>query len=118
MPATALSVAAGAAFGEGVANANLVAVDSANDNSFPNDGKTVLVVRNASGGGLVPTLRVPQGPYSANVAVNKALASISNNNTAVLGPFPTAIYGSTVTVGWSTGASVTAGPVSLAQTPI
>jgi hypothetical protein len=117
MAATALTVAAGATFGEGVANANLQAVDAVNNNKFVNDGKTVLVVRNASGGGLVPTLKVPKNAR-ANLAFDKALPSISNNNTALLGPFPTEIYGAEVEIAWSTGASVTAGPVSLGFTQL
>ena len=116
MPATALTVATGLPFGEGVANANLQAVDAVNNNKFANDGKTILVVRNASGGSLTPTLKIPKNQL-ANVAFDKALPAISNNNTAVLGPFPKNRYGAEVEIAWSTGTSVTAGPVTLADTP-
>lgn len=117
MPATALTVASGLAFGEGAANANLQAVDAVNNNKFTNDGKTILVVRNASGGNLTPTLKVAKNGL-ANIAFDKALPVIGNGNTSVLGPFPTKIFGDSVEVAWSTGASVTAGPVQLADTPV
>lgn len=119
MTATALTVAQGAAYGVGINSAGLQAVDSGNDNSFTNDGNTILVVKNASGGVLTVTGRLPAGTRTANTAINKTLGggTVANGDTAVLGPFPTDIYSGTVTVGWSTGTSVTAAPVKLTPTP-
>lgn len=115
MPATALTVAQGAAHGAGIADSAFQAVDNVNDNSFANDGETVLLVNCQNAGGVTPTLRIPASTYSGNTAVNKALGAIANTKIATLGPFPTAVFGTTVTVGWSTGTSITAAPVKLSR---
>jgi hypothetical protein len=85
----------------------LDAVDGTNGNSFANDGRTLLRVKNAAGApitvsvafsGLVDGQTVPPRTYSIPATTGDRL----------LGPFPTDRFGTNVTVTYSSGTSVTA----------
>lgn len=110
---TVLTVAVGLQFGVGAADANLQAVDLANGNTFANDGHTVLMINNGSGSGLDVTFTIPAGPLSAGQSISKVV-EVGNAKHALMGPFPVGLYSSTVRVGWESGTSVTAAPVSIA----
>lgn len=92
------------------------AVDNANGNYFPNTGKEMLHVFNASGGALTVTVLTPR--TVDGLAVAELTVSINNGEDAMIGPFPSAtfIQGAdrpNVYVDWSTGTSVTAAVIKL-----
>lgn len=119
MPRTALSAqdlgqyAAGAAL-------TLNAVDQPNGNTFPNDGKTFLMVTNGSGGSLTVTVTgatTPDRSYGQTVTKTYAPA---NGARWLIGPFSPAVFNQStglVNVDWSTGSSVTCAVVTYTPTP-
>ena len=113
MAATALTVTTTAAAGT-VWPAG-TAVDLGNGNSFTNTGREAMIVTNTSGGVLTVTI-VTSGVYgvgSVNYAVADVTATQSNNVSRIYGPFDTTLFGSSVSVSWSTGTNVTANVLSL-----
>ena len=119
MPATALTKVTALGFGRGVVNAVFQAVDQPNGNSFVNTGRTIFLLTRTATGGVAPTFALTASKYTANDAITKTPATpVALNTTGVYGPFPTAIYGSAVTVNFDTGASVTAAVVELEDTPL
>lgn len=120
MARTTLSAVVSPAFGDGVADTSAEAVDNANGNDFANDGKTVMVVENGSGGSLTVTLSLPAGPKTANEAITKTLA-VADGKEAHFGPFQLSLYNQSngrVNVDWSTGTSVTAAIIQQTRTPV
>lgn len=87
-----------------------VAVDSANDNSFQNDGSTLLRVKNAGGGACTVTVCFAQGNVDGTTIapLGKQYSVPATTGDRLIGPFPVVTYGTTVTVKYSTGTSVTA----------
>jgi len=120
MPATSFTKVTAANFADGIANVGFEAVDQANSNDFVNTADTYLLVDNASGGNVTPTF----GPllaskYTVNDALTKTPASpIATLKQGFYGPFPTAIYGTTVVVNWDVGTSITAAVVETQRTPL
>lgn len=76
-----------------------VAADSTNGNSFANDGGTWLWINGGTAGGTL-TLTIPVGADSAafGQGTTTKVYTIGANGIYALGPFPTAVYGNTVTV--------------------
>lgn len=120
MTATALTKVTAAGFGDGVADAGFQAADNANDNSFVNTGKTLLLVTRSGGTVNVTFKLVGPNKHTLNDTLTQTPSggAVTTGKIGVFGPFPTAIYGPTVTVGYDTGTNVTAAVVELADTPI
>ena len=82
-------------------------VTPANGDTFTNDGNTVIVVYNGSGGGITFNVVTSQ-TVETDLAVADRTESTANGATDVFGPFNTGIYGTTVTLNtWSDTTSVT-----------
>lgn len=119
MARTALTSATSSSYADGVADVNFQAVDQPNGNSFTNDGKTVLLVNNGSGGNVNVTFAVSASKYTVNDAITKTPnGPVAAGDVGFYGPFPTAIYGNTVNVDYDTGTSITAAVVQLEDTPL
>lgn len=120
MPATALTKVTALGFGDGVNDASFQAADQVNDNSFVNTGRTILIVTRTGGTVNVSFKLVGPNARTLNDTLTQTPAggAVATTKYGVFGPFPTAIYGATVTVGYDTGASVTAAVVELADTPL
>ena len=119
MPATALTKVTAAAYAHGVADSGFQAVDAVNDNTFVNTGNTVLLLTR-TGGGVAPTFKsIAASKYTIGIAATRVPATpVAAGKIGFYGPFPTAIYGTTVTVGYDTGTDVTAAVVEMAPTPL
>lgn len=117
MARTALTVVSAAPYGVGINDIAAQAVDQPNGNSMANDGNTVIVVANASGGDLTITVTPNGGPYNHGDTGARTLLVVATAKTAFIGPFNTNVFGTTLLIDWSTGTSVTAAPVKLARTP-
>lgn len=78
--------------------------------TFANDGRTMLVVKNGSGGSVnvtpAPSVACSQGVVHAGVPV-----AVPAGAERWIGPFPPAIFGGTVTVAFSATATITAAPI-------
>ncbi len=119
MPATSLSKVISSSFGDGVADAGMEAVDQPNGNDFVNTGNTILLVENASGGNVAPTFPLGATKYTANDAITKTPnGPVAAADVGFYGPFPTEIYGSTVTVNWDVGGSISAAVIEMERTPL
>ncbi|KKN71039.1 hypothetical protein LCGC14_0424560 [marine sediment metagenome] len=119
MPPTSLTKVTASSFADGVADVGYEAADQPNGNDFVNTGKTILLVDNASGGNVTPTFAVGASKFTVNDAITKTPNTpVAAAKVGFYGPFPTAIYGSTVTVNYDVGASITVAVVELEQTPL
>ena len=121
MPATSLTIVTAADFADGVADVGYEAADQSNTNDFANTGKEILLVDNASGGNCLITFpSVPASKFTINDVLTKTpdATTIANGKVAMYGPFTTAIYGGTVTIGYSTDTSVTVAVVTMPDTPL
>lgn len=88
------------------------AADNANGESIPNDGRTILHVKNTGGGAC--TVSVAKSGISAidGDAVAAKTASVpATTGDRLIGPFPIGIYGNPLLVDYSTGTGVTAAAV-------
>lgn len=114
-----LTVTTSPAFGAGLADAGFESVDNTNGDEFDNNGNTVLLVSNGSGGPLTVTITTPAGIRSVNEIVTKSLV-VADGDVGFAGPFPQAIFNQTtgrVYLDWSTGTTVTAAVVKMDATP-
>ena len=121
MPATSFTKVVAVNFADGIADVGFEAVDQPNNNDFVNTGNTVLLIANGSGGAVnvtFPTL--PASKFTVNDPLTKTPSGgvVAAGDTALLGPFPTAIYGATVNVAYDTGTSITAAVIELEKTPL
>lgn len=96
----------------------LTAVDGANGNNVDNsDGKTILVVRNASGASINVTVAVqvanpPASPQYGFITKSNIVLAVAAGAQAVLGPLPAAVYNDStgkLQITFSAAASVTLG---------
>lgn len=81
----------------------------ASSDEFANDGHTILIVTNGSGGSLTVTITTP-GTVDG-LAVADRTVSIANGAKKAIGPFTKSLYNDSdgnVTVGYSATTSVTA----------
>ena len=78
--------------------------------TFNNDGKTTLVVKNG-GGVSVNVTPAPSQPCSQGVVHAGAPIAVPAGQEKWIGPFRPDIYGSVVTVAFSATTSVTAAPI-------
>lgn len=119
MARTALSVQdVGQYAGSVAVTAN--AADNSNGNTFPNDGKTFLVVVNGSGGSLTVTVTGATTPDRTYGQTLTKTYTVANGATRFIGPFSQAAFNQStgvVNVDWSTGTSVTCGVVTYTPTP-
>lgn len=115
MPRTAFTVVETATYGEGLADVADEAADQPNGNSMVNTGREILVIINASGGNVVVTVTAGALAATFNKAWTKTL-TVATLKTGVLGPFPPAVFGTTLSIDYDVGASITVGAVSL--TPV
>lgn len=76
-----------------------------NANTVPNTGREYAHVKNYSGGNLTITFDTP-GQISGLEIENKEVI-IPNGEEWMIGPFPTDVYGTTLTITYSTTTSVT-----------
>jgi hypothetical protein len=89
----------------------------AGGDSFPNDGKTVFVIRNGSGASITLTVVTPV--TVDGLAVADLTATIGAGETRSVGPFPPAWYndaGGSVNVTYSAVTTVTVVPLSVNPT--
>lgn len=118
MPATALTKVTAASFGDGVADVGWQNADATNKNSFVNTGKTLLLVTR-TGGTVQPTFDIGASKYTVNDAITKTPSGpVGDGDVGIYGPFPTAIYGATVTVDYDTDTDVDVAVVELEDTPL
>lgn len=78
-----------------VTRAGLVVEDSGSaaaggGDSFANDGTVMLIVKNGGGSSITVTLDI-QATTDGQAVTDKTV-SVTNGKTALIGPFPTAIY--------------------------
>lgn len=69
---------------------NDTTVATANDYYFPNDGKTILHVANASGSTLTLTIETPN--TVDGMAISDKTATLATAKSSVFGPYPPGIY--------------------------
>lgn len=94
MPATDIPVNVVVRTGSGIADPTPATADNVNNNSFINDGRTMLRLTATSG---TPTLTVvTPGTVDGN-AVADVVYTLSTS-VVFVGPFPTEIFGSVVTL--------------------
>ncbi len=114
MPATALPTAT-VTTTAGIDITTMTAVDAANGNSFRNDGRKLLVVKNGGGSSINVTVDAyPTGSTLAppdGLAVTDRVVAVAAGATKVIGPFAPGLYNDAAgntTVAFSSGTSVTA----------
>jgi len=110
MPSTNLPVKshtarAGSSLGPGVA------ADVANGNNFLNDGNTYVL---AVGGAAAKTITFVTSAVVDGLAVADLTASVGINEVKVFGPFPVALYGTTLQVTHETGSTTKLTPFNIA----
>lgn len=89
--------------------ATYAAVDAANGNAFPNDGRCFLVVVNGAGAPINVTISTP-GTVDG-LAVADLVVAVTNAEKREIGPFPPNIYNQAdgkVYVDYSSGVTITA----------
>jgi hypothetical protein len=108
MPATALtSVVVNRTVANGVdLTAALTAADGTNGNTFANSGDTLLRVKNASGSPVTVTVAFAAAVDGQTVAA-RTYSIPATTGDRLLGPFPPALFGTSPTVTFSSGTSVT-----------
>jgi hypothetical protein len=90
-------------------------VTPANGDTFPNDGHTVLHVKNANASPCVVTIDSVR-PCDQGVDHNPAPSVAATTGDEIIGPFPIARFGGTVTViSYSVTASVLVAAISVPQ---
>lgn len=92
---------------------NLVNASSGGD-SFPNDGNTFFVVRNAGAAAITVTIATPARIWGIDIA--DLSVNVGAGDTAFIGPFPEQIFNDEngrVNVSYSAVTSVTVGAFSL-----
>lgn len=99
MPLTALPVLTSNRFAASVlTTAGGTAADTVNFNSFSNDGSTIVIATNSDGAVTRNvTVPVPITTDGTQTTTSRAYA-IPFGVAWILGPFPTAIYGTTVEI--------------------
>lgn len=81
---------------------------------FLNDGDTIMIVTNGSGGSLTVTL--PPGGTPGGLTLSDVTGTVADGATEAFGPFPPSLYNDSsgyVQVTWSATTSVTAAILSV-----
>lgn len=91
VPVTAISRA-------GVAPAAETNGDATNNHTVANDGKTIMLVRNANGAATARTLTVRLSGAVDGQGISPKTYSIAAAASRYIGPFPVGSYGSTMQV--------------------
>ena len=107
----ALSVASLGTFSTGIGDIGLTAAAGGGD-TFANDGQTLFVAANGSGGAIVITVTGVAGAKTYNYAIPKT-RSATAGKTTIMGPFPVAVFSGTCSVTYDGVTSLTVAPVSL-----
>lgn len=106
-----------ASFGETAAAVTFTAVDGASGNKVLNtDGKTILQIKNASGGSITATIAVQNAnpfvhPVFGKVTKTSIAVVVTAGNTFQIGPLPAAVYNDNngyLQITYTSGTSVTA----------
>lgn len=77
------------------------AAAAAGGDSFPNDGRTVLYVRNA-GGGALNVVAAAVAPCEYGTTHNNTVSCV-NGQTTIIGPFPVQRFGESVALTYPGG---------------
>lgn len=70
--------------------------DASNNHTVQNDGHTIVLARNSNGGSTARTVTVHVSKTVDGQAVASRATSIAAAATAVIGPWPTSEYGTSV----------------------
>ncbi len=87
--------------------AGLVAVDQPNGNSFANTGREFLIVDNGTDDTAL-TVTILSPVTVDGLAVTDLAATVALGVRRIIGPFPPSVYGSEVSVDWSSGTDIKA----------
>ena len=82
---------------------------SANNNTFANDGHTIIEVKNTSGSPINVTIETP-GTVDGNAVADLVVAVPATSGDKIIGPFPPSIYnqtGGVIYLDWSATTNVT-----------
>lgn len=93
----------------------LTAVTSAGD-TFANDGSTMMVLNNANATSVY-VATVVTGQTYGGYAVADQTVSLAASTTLVVGPFPVAVFGKTITMTWAGSVPATDCKVALFAVP-
>lgn len=90
------------------------AVDATNGEALANDGRTILHVIN---GGVAPITVTQNWTAAASsqdgITIPPRAVTIANGTDKAMGPFPVALYGTTMNIDYSGGTTVTAAAMKL-----
>lgn len=114
MPATSMTVTT--IVPGGAVLPALAAVDAVNGNSFPNTGREQIEIANGAGSPITATFTTTGTYTTAGGTVFQIadhIVTITNGTSKSVGPFEVALFGSTVTIAWSSGTTITARVTSL-----
>lgn len=111
----ALTVTTLEQFGEGADDVGFEAVDAGLSDTIPDDGQTVVLVRNTSGGAITGTVTMQANARTYNEAGTKVITVAATTGQGVIGPFRRGVFGSggNVTITWSASAGVTAAALKI-----
>lgn len=96
MARTALTVTAASKAGTVLPAAT--AADVANGNSFPNDGKTIVLATNTNGASTARTVTITVTGAIDGFAPAPRTISVAAGTTRILGPYETTNYSSTLQI--------------------
>jgi hypothetical protein len=88
---------------------------SVGGDTFTNTGSELLIVKNAAGAPINVTVVTTQ--TVDGLAVADKVVSVTNGTTRSLGPWPRAVYGSTVSVTYSAVTSITVKVLQMTPEP-
>jgi hypothetical protein len=89
-------------------------VTPASGDTFPNDGRTVLHVKNANAGTCTVTVTATKPCDVAGTLHTNVVVVAATTGDEMIGPFPVGVWGGTVTVTtYSVTASVTVAAISV-----
>jgi hypothetical protein len=89
-------------------------VTPASGDTFPNDGRTILHVKNANGANCVVTVTATKPCDVAGTLHTNVVTVALTTGDEMIGPFPVGVWGGTVTVTtYSVTASVSVAAISM-----
>lgn len=105
MARTALAVTPVTVAGVAVSGA---APDASNGNTVPNNGRTMLSVKNADSSSHTVTIKAyPKGVTPGGLTVTDKVVTVVNGTTMLIGPFPPSIYNDINNLIWLDWSSIT-----------
>ena len=116
MAATTLTPQVVPGFNTGLLSTTLVAPDAVNGNAFNNDGRTALLVVNASASPITITWTLPPSPRNANGNFGTTqVQTVPASKTAVLGFLDPGTYNNSSGVATFTASTATSVTVAACQ---